>query len=87
MKPLLILALALLTGCAHTDFYRNGQRLAHFEGDMTGMSLRIGADGSVEWSGNVNHSAATLAQGKAASDKLMALGAAVAASGVVAAVK
>lgn len=75
MKILITISL-LLTACAHTDFYRDGKRVARFQGDMTGMTFRLYSDGSIAWAGNINHSAPTLAQGKAASDKINALGAA-----------
>jgi hypothetical protein len=83
--PVLVLLLAVLLGaCAHTDFYRNGQRIARFEGDMGPMTFTLRADGSITWSGYVSHSAATAAQGKAASDKITAIGAAIGATaGVV----
>lgn len=87
LKSALVLAcLASFGACAHTDFYdrRTGKRLAHFEGDMTAMTFRVGADGSVEWAGNINHSTPTLAQGKAATDKITAIGGALAASGIMA---
>jgi len=84
MIRLALLAL-LFTGCASTTFYRDGQRIARLQGDMRGMTLRISADGSIEWiAADVSHSAATLAQGKAASDKIGAVGAAIGAAGIMA---
>lgn len=83
---ILILGL-LLQSCAHTDFYHDGKKIAHFEGDMKGMRLKISEKGAIDWSGDVDHSNATLAQGKAASDKIQATGLAVAASGIVSLLK
>jgi hypothetical protein len=84
---LAILILATLavgfTGCAQTALYKDGQRIATFQGDMTGTEYAMAADGSVKWkSATVNHSAATLAQGEAAKGKITAAGAAVATSGL-----
>lgn len=83
MRALLLLSI-LLTACAHTDFYRNGQRIAHFEGDMGPMSFSVAKDGTMTWSGTVSHSAATTAQGQAAANKITAIGAAAAAVGIAA---
>ena len=84
MKRLLLLAL-LLPSCAHTDLYdpATGQRLARFEGDMTGMTYHRAADGSVKLTGSIDHSSATRAQGEAASSKLGAAGTAIAAAGAM----
>ncbi len=84
MKNTVAFAMLLLGSCAHTDLYdSNGKRIARFEGDMTGVSYHRSADGSVDLSGNISHSAATLAQGQAASGKLAATGTALAASGIL----
>lgn len=80
-----LLSCLVFVGCAQTTFYRNGQRVAHFQGDMRGMTFRASPDGTIEWTAvDVNHSAATLAQGKAASDKISAAGAAIGAAGIMA---
>jgi hypothetical protein len=75
----MMLCLLLLPSCAHTTLYdgSTGHRLAHFEGDMTGVTYSRAADGSVQMSGTILHSPATLAQGKAIA------GTAVVASGLV----
>lgn len=79
-----ILTLWLLVGCAGSNFYNDrGEKIASFEGDMKNMKFRRLKDGTLEWSADeVSHSTATLAQGKAASDKLSSAGAAVAVSGI-----
>lgn len=83
MKPT-ILALALaLASCAQTVLYENGQPVARFQGDMHGVSYHRTPDGSIDWQvSDVDHSAATTAQGRAAAGKAAAIGAAVAASGL-----
>lgn len=72
-----------VTGCAHTTIYSdNGKKLAEFQGDMENVKFRRLKNGTTEWSADkVSHSDATLAQGKAASDKLAAGG--LAASGLL----
>ncbi len=78
----LIIAVAL-SGCASTVLYRDGKRIARFDGDMTGVRYAHRADGSCELTGEtIDHSSATLAQGQAASNKIAAAGVAVAASGL-----
>lgn len=78
----LIIAIAL-TGCASTVLYRDGKRIARFDGDMTGTTYTHHADGSCQLvSETIDHSSATLAQGKAAEGKITALSTAVAASGL-----
>lgn len=78
----LIIAVAL-SGCASTVLYRDGKRIARFDGDMTGVRYIQHADGSCELTGEtIDHSSATLAQGQAASNKIAAAGVAVAASGL-----
>ena len=74
----MILCLLLLPSCASTTLYdaATGHRLAHFEGDMNGVTYSRAADGSVQMSGTIHHSPATLAQGKAIA------GTTVAASGI-----
>lgn len=74
MNWALLLAL-LLCGCAETDFYRNGQLIARFQGDMTGVTFHYGADGSIDWTCTaVSHSAATQAWGTATSGVVGAAG-------------
>lgn len=77
--PMMLCLLLLLPSCASTTLYdaMTGHRLAHFEGDMTGVTYSRAADGSVQLTGTINHSAATLAQGKATA------GTTLAASGLV----
>lgn len=82
MKALSLILAGCLSSCAHTSFFRDGKEVARFEGDMRNMKFRSLSDGSFEWSGDIDHSSATLAQGKAASDKITAAGAAAAASGI-----
>lgn len=87
-KSLIAIIVLLLTNCAGTTFYDRGERIAHYEGDMKNVKFRRYRDGSIEWSADeVNHSAATLAQGKAASDKISSAGAAVAVSGLTSIIK
>jgi hypothetical protein len=68
--------LLLLTGCAHTEFFYQGQRVARFEGDMTQtkFTMTITAQGaSLSWTADgVSHSQATRAQGDAAAGKITA---------------
>jgi hypothetical protein len=74
---------ASLTSCASTDLYRDGKRIAHFDGDMTGLTYIHRADGSCQLTcQTVDHSTATLAQGKAAEGKIAAIGTGLAASGL-----
>lgn len=76
MKSLLIAA-ALLPSCAQTVLYRDGEKIAAFQGDMAGVEYAMAADGSVRWkAAKVNHSAATLAQGQASAGRIQAAGAA-----------
>lgn len=86
MKSTILIA-ALLSSCAHSDLYEDGKKVAHFEGDMSGIVYKRYADGRIEMTGTINHSAATLAQGQAAASKLGAVGVAVAASGLVSVLK
>jgi hypothetical protein len=78
----LCIALAMC-GCAHTTLYRDGQKIAAFQGDMTGIEFYAAPDGAIAWKAEtVDHSSATLAQGEAAAGKIQSGGAAVAASGL-----
>lgn len=87
----LFLLLAVLgiafTGCASTTLYRDGKPLARFQGDMQAMRFKAGADGSFEWSGNVDHSKATTAGGGAVSKGILAGGTGVATSGLTQLIK
>jgi hypothetical protein len=79
MKTLALLAL-LFTGCAHTDLYSKGVRVAHMEGDMTGMTFRYHADGSIDlMATRVSHSTAT----RAGTDAITKTGTAILTSGLV----
>lgn len=82
MKTLALIAL-LLPSCAQTVLYRDGQKIAAFQGDMAGISYAMSSDGSVRWSAaTVDHSTPTKAQGEAAAGKIQSTGAAIAASGI-----
>lgn len=72
------------TGCAQTTLYnRDGRKLAVFQGDMTAVRFRLTAAGDLTWqAARVDHSTATKAQGEAATAKIGAAGAALAASGI-----
>lgn len=86
MKPsiLALLACFVFGACAQTTFYRNGQRVAHFQGDMRGMTFRSSSDGTIEWIATaVSHSTATRAGGSVVGTA----GTAVAASGILGLVK
>ena len=88
MKTAALFPIILLASCASTTIYRDGKPIARFDGDMTNMVFHAAPDGSVDWTcANVSHSAATLAQGEAASKKMTSLGMALATSGAVAALK
>lgn len=80
MKTILSLAILSIASCAQTVLYRDGQPLARFQGDMTGLDYE---DGSTRLRANtIDHSSATKAQGEAATGKIQAAGAAVAAAGI-----
>ena len=80
MKTAILIA-ALLSSCAHSDLYEGGKKVAHFEGDMTGLTYRRYADGKVEMSGTINHSNPTIAGGKAGASAILS------ASGLVTLIK
>jgi hypothetical protein len=83
-----LIAVAVLSGCAQTVFYRDGKPVASFQGDMTGSEFTARADGSIHWTAaKVNHSTPTLAQGQAASAKIQSIGTALAISGIAALAK
>jgi hypothetical protein len=78
----LVIAIAM-TGCAQTTLYRDGRKIAVFQGDMTAVRFRLTAAGDLTWqAARVDHSTATKAQGEAAAGKIGAAGAALAASGI-----
>lgn len=83
----MIAAAVLMTSCAHSVFYKDGQRIARFEGDMTDMVLKIDKDGAIEWKGNISHSAATKAQGEASAARLGAAGSAIGAASALTLIK
>lgn len=73
----------VMTSCAQTTLYRDGRKIAVFQGDMTAVSFRLTAAGDLTWqAARVDHSTATEAQGQAATAKIGAAGAALAASGI-----
>jgi hypothetical protein len=82
MKTLLVGIFAiLLMNCATTTLYHNGQKIASFQGDMKDVDYTTSAKGGMTLkASSIDHSAATLAQGKSASDKISAAGAAIAIS-------
>ena len=85
MKTLaLLVSLAASCSCAQTVLYRDGKPLARFQGDMKGVAYR---DGDTSLTGDINHSAATLAQGQAAQGKIDSAGIALAASGLTSLLK
>lgn len=84
MRRLLVTLPVIFCSCAHTTLWDNGQKIARFEGDMKGNEFTyISKTAEITWRAvDVDHSSATLAQGKAASDKIQAVGAAAAAAGI-----
>lgn len=75
MKTLAIFSL-ILTGCAQTTFYRDGHKIAAFQGDMANMEY---VDGDIRWhAATVDHSAAT----RASAERIQHAGTAAAASGL-----
>ncbi len=83
--PLILLLLPLLPSCAQTVLYRDGQKIAAFQGDMKNV---VYVDGNTRWSADsVDHSTATKAQGEAAAGKISAIGIAAATSGIMTLVK
>lgn len=78
-----IAAMTLLGSCAQTILYRDGQKIAAFQGDMTNLEYVMSADGSVRWkSATVDHSTPTKAQKEGAANIVTQAGIAVAASGL-----
>ena len=58
--------LLLLSSCT-TTFYRDGKKIASFQGNMKDTSFSYSAKGDLTWTAkDVNHSAPTLAGGRAA---------------------
>lgn len=71
---ILMFAGLMLSGCAQTVLYdrRTGKAIARFQGDMIGSHY---VDGGTVWDvQQVSHSAATLAQGAAASNVIGSIG-------------
>ena len=72
LRVLLALFLAMvilitLTGCT-TTIYADGKPIARFQGNMTDLVFTRSAKGEITWTAkSVNHSAATLAGGRAIS--------------------
>lgn len=76
-------AVIVITGCARTTLYHNGEKIAVFQGDMRNTHYVMSPSGGVRWTADsVDHSKATIAQGTAAAGKLQSAGAAIAASGI-----
>lgn len=76
------------SSCASTTLYKDGKKIANFQGDMTGVEYHMSQNGDVTWkSTTTNHSTATLAQGAAATSKIQAGGAAIGAAGITALIK
>jgi len=74
MKSLLVILCGFAASCAQTTFFRNGQKIAMFQGDMKDTDFYYSAAGDVIWkSSTVDHSSATIAQGKAAEGKINAI--------------
>jgi hypothetical protein len=71
-KLFAMLSALFFAGCAQTTLYRDGKPVARFAGDMTGMTFKSGADGSFEWTGDVDHSTPTRAYGEASQSRIAA---------------
>lgn len=86
MRPILLAALALaFAGCAQTKLTILPDGTLKFRTHADATNLRLTAPGGYTFSADrLDHSTPTLAQGKAASDKLAAGGGAIAASGILA---
>lgn len=80
MKVLVLLFLPFF-GCAHTTVYVGGKKVFTTQADAENVTFRQGS--TYFHADKLNHSTPTLAQGKAASDKIGAVGGAVAASGII----
>lgn len=77
---ILFLAIPLCSCVARTEFYRDGKKIAMFQGDMENAHLTIDGD-KVRWSASkVDHSTATKAQGEAERGRIEALNTASAAA-------
>lgn len=76
-----LLAALLLSGCAHTTVFVDGRKVFATQADSENVTYRNGS--TYFHADRLNHSTPTLAQGKAASDKITSTGAAIAASGLV----
>ena len=65
---LLVVVIYYSTGCATTTIYEDGKPIARFQGNMTDLVFTRSAKGEITWTAkSVNHSAATIAGGRAVS--------------------
>lgn len=66
MKTIILFFSIIFCSCAaKTEFYRDGKKIAAFQGDMKNSSLTI-TDDTLRWSASsVDHSPATKAHGEA----------------------
>lgn len=82
MKPVAILLAGLLTGCAYTELRdpNTGKRVFKTQADAKNVTYRNGS--TYFHAEELNHSTPTLAQGKAASDKIGAAASAATALGI-----
>jgi hypothetical protein len=79
---ILILFVVILSSCASTTLYRDGKRVARFEGDMTEVKFTI-QNGTITFAAEtVDHSSATIAGGKVGAGNIAAGGIAIATSGL-----
>lgn len=82
MKTICIVICLSLASCAYTAFYEAGRKIAWFQGDMKGMTYHRGPAGEITWSGEIDHSGATEAQGRAARNVLLATSPVITATGL-----
>jgi hypothetical protein len=71
-----------LTSCAVTVVYEGGKPVMKTQADATNVTFRTG-NGTHFHADTINHSIPTIAQGKAAADKIGAIGSAAAATGII----
>ena len=80
MKAVLLAITLILTSCT-TTFYKNGEKIASFAGDMTNSRVEISDTGAVRWSADkVSHSTATSAAGRSITNGVVATGSVVTAA-------
>lgn len=72
MKTILTAIALTALSCSSTTFYREGKPVARFEGDMQRMVFSYGADGAINWSGDIDHSTPTKAYGTASKGRIAA---------------